>query len=84
MAVFGCPVCGYHGLTEPPHDAHGCASFQICPSCGTEFGYDDAAKSHAALRKAWLDGGARWTSRVIAMPPNWDGYSQLAASGLGL
>src|ERR1700722_1795355 len=42
-----CPVCGYAKLAEPPYDKTGCASFEICPSCGIEFGYHDASKSHA-------------------------------------
>jgi hypothetical protein len=48
-----CPVCGYAKLAEPPYDKTGCASFEICPSCGTEFGYHDASKSHAEPRRLW-------------------------------
>lgn len=35
-----CPVCEYQGLDEPPYDSEGWGSFEICPQCGTEFGYD--------------------------------------------
>jgi transcription elongation factor Elf1 len=33
-----CPVCGYAKLAEPLLHKTGCASIEICPSCGTEFG----------------------------------------------
>jgi len=54
-----CPVCGFAELTQPPYDSTGCASFEICPSCGTEFGYHDANKSHEELRRRWLAAGTR-------------------------
>jgi len=65
---FICPVCGFDGLNEPAHDNHGCGSFEICPSCGTEFGYDDSKRSHGELRQAWLNSGAKWNGRA-ATPP---------------
>jgi hypothetical protein len=77
-----CPVCGFAGLTEPPYDSAGCASFDICPCCGTEFGYDDATKSHGELRKDWLAAGASWRSKAQGPPPNWDPLTQLRESGL--
>ena len=77
-----CPVCGFAKLAEPAYDKVGCASFEICPSCGTEFGYHDATKSHADLRKLWLAAGVPWSSQVIASPPNWDAMEQLRAAGL--
>ena len=46
-----CPVCGYNALHEPAYDRFGCASFEICPCCGIEFGYDDARRSHETLRE---------------------------------
>lgn len=54
------------------------ADYHICPSCGTEFGYDDAGRSHAELRANWLRNGARWWSPVDPQPPNWDPYTQLS------
>jgi len=80
--AFSCPVCGFGQLLEPPYDKSGGASFEICPSCGTEFGYDDATKSHAELRKAWLAAGSPWWSRVNPPPPNWDPAEQLRRAGL--
>jgi len=67
-----CPVCGYDRLSEPP------LNFTICPSCGTEFEYDDAFASHAQLRVAWLRNGAEWWSPVDPRPDEWDPYLQVA------
>jgi hypothetical protein len=69
--LFTCPVCGFAGLTEPPYDDHGCASFDICPSCGTEFGYDDAKQSYEELRRRWLASGALWWSQTTKPPLGW-------------
>jgi len=72
-----CPVCGYQ-MRLPPIDFH------ICPSCGTEFGYDDAGRTHADLRSQWLDGGAQWWSTDTPPPANWNPYVQLENLIVGL
>lgn len=66
-----CPVCGYW-LDDPPSD------FNICPSCGTEFGYHDRNASLESLRAAWLRGGAKWWSTVDPVPLGWDGFTQVS------
>ena len=73
-----CPVCGYPNLHEPAYDKHGYPSFEICPSCGVEFGYEDHSKSHPQLRREWIKGGKEWSSVAIAAPADWDQDSQLA------
>ena len=78
-----CPVCGFDGLAEPAYDETGSPSFEICPSCGTEFGYHDATQSHEDLRKAWISHGAAWKSEVIPPPKGWDPFEQLKKAGLG-
>ena len=65
-----CPVCGYL-MPYPPRDYH------ICPSCGTEFSYDDAGRSHTDLRADWIRGGMLWWSPVDLMPVGWDPIAQL-------
>jgi predicted RNA-binding Zn-ribbon protein involved in translation (DUF1610 family) len=80
--TYTCPVCGFPGLSEPAYDEHHCASFEICPSCGTEFGYDDATRSHHDLRVAWLAVGAPWRSQAIRPRPDWDAEKQLQNAGL--
>lgn len=72
-----CPVCGYDQLLYPPED------FTICPSCGTEFGYHDSARSHRELRLQWIRSGALWQSAVIQPPPLWNGYEQLIRAAYG-
>jgi hypothetical protein len=67
-----CPVCGFNELEDPPE------SFTICPSCGTEFDYDDAFASYAELRARWIQGGPRWWSQLEAAPANWEPYIQLS------
>jgi len=72
---YMCPVCGYPNLPAPPQD------YEICPSCGTEFEYHDALRSHAELRDVWMGAGAQWHSRVVARPLYWNGWLQLASAG---
>jgi hypothetical protein len=74
---YRCPVCGYSRLPEPP------VNFSICPSCGTEFGYDDAQKAHSLLRKEWADSDAPWFSRARPAPAGWNGWVQLIEAGFG-
>jgi len=56
-------------------------NFAICPSCGTEFGYDDANCSHADLRHKWMLEGAPWFSRTTTPPLDWNAWQQLAQAG---
>lgn len=67
-----CPVCGY-GMDDPP------CEFNICPSCGTEFGNSDVNASVVQLRAAWLRAGARWWSEFDTPPDGWDPYEQVSA-----
>lgn len=78
---FNCPVCGYDKLDEPAYDQHGCASFEICPSCGTEFGYDDSSKEHDRLREEWKRQGMKWWSDSARPPADWDPGAQLRKAG---
>ena len=68
---YTCPVCGYNKLEDPPFDD------EICPSCGTQFGYHDHKRSHAELRAIWLT-NPTWHSRVDDQPDGWNPYTQLA------
>lgn len=73
--MFTCPVCGYAQLRYPPED------FTICPSCSTEFGYDDANRSYEQLRQLWIQHGVQWHSGVVRQPENWNGWEQLIKAG---
>jgi hypothetical protein len=69
-----CPICGYELSFAPYED--GLASFEICPCCGNQFGYDDATRSHEELRGDWIAKGMPWFS-AGPKPPNWNPAKQL-------
>ena len=76
-----CPVCGYPELDEAAYDDFGCASYNICPCCGTEFGYDDSTVAHAELRKKWILKGMLWWSKNQHQPKDWDAIKQVEKVG---
>jgi len=75
---YMCPVCGFLGLTEPPYNADGDGSFEICPCCGFEFGFDDGSEgvTHEEFRSRWLASGAEWFD-PDQKPADWDLQAQL-------
>jgi hypothetical protein len=74
-----CPVCGYSGLYEIPRTKDGGGSYEICPSCGFQFGVsdDDRHITHAQWRKTWINNGMLWRSNATPPPPHWDPKRQL-------
>ena len=72
--TYICPVCGY-SLDEIPADHN------ICPCCGTEFGYHDAGRTHDCLRSVWIQQGAQWWSPVDQPPDGWAPLTQLLRAG---
>lgn len=75
---YMCPICGYEGLAESAYDLAGCASFEICPFCGNQYGYHDSKLTHRDLRARWMTGGFKWHSAVISHPEGWNPERQLA------
>ena len=75
---YVCPICGYDKLEEPPFDETGEPSFEICPCCGIEFGFDleNAHISEQEYRQNWLNGGSNWFIPE-EKPDNWDLQDQL-------
>ena len=63
-------------MEDPPRD------YNICPSCGTEFGLHDVNASIEELRIAWLQRGPKWWSPVDCEPVDWDPLKQLQDAGL--
>ena len=80
MKKYDCPVCGYDELYEPPRSAEGGGSYEICPSCGFQFGVSDEDKgiSYEEWRKRWIEGGmAWWSRRGRTRPADWNPSKQL-------
>jgi hypothetical protein len=75
MPFYSCPVCGYGQMPYPA------ARHEICPSCGTQFGYDDCVQTHRALRNAWLETGGPWFSPVHPRPEDWNPFLQVIRAG---
>lgn len=81
VVSFICPVCGYPDLDEPPRSERtGAGSYEICPSCGFEFGVtdDDQGLSYGEWRRRWVERGMPWDSESIRpAPKNWRPAQQL-------
>jgi hypothetical protein len=58
-------------LNDPPED------FNICPSCGTEFGADTVEYTLEELQAAWIERGMEWTIAAIPQPSDYDPLEQL-------
>jgi len=72
--TYPCPTCGYP-LEAPVEDS------DICPSCGTQFGYSDSGRTYSQLRENWVQHGAPWHSRVERVPRGWNPWLQLIRAG---
>ncbi len=82
MTTYKCPVCGFADLHDPARDSQDLPSFDICSSCGFEFGVtdDDQGYTYEGWRKRWVDSGMLWWSEGIeARPEGWDPRAQLAS-----
>lgn len=79
-----CPVCGWPELREPPRNKFGHSSFEICPSCGFEFGFDDddLGLTYKEARARWIAAGMPWWSPSRPGPVDWNPEQQLARAGL--
>jgi hypothetical protein len=70
-----CPVCGFDGLKESPYGKGGEPSYEVCPCCGFEFGFN-RDENYRLFRQKWIENGANW---FIAdkKPKRWDLRRQL-------
>lgn len=85
-----CPVCGFE--LEEPAWKDGSPSYNICPSCGVEFGYGDFGvtiserkKRHEQLRKEWIKNGMKYKhfdDEFDPQPSNWNPIQQLKNIGI--
>jgi hypothetical protein len=81
MTGYECPVCGHNGLYEPAYSAgKGLGSYEICASCGYEYGYTDDSEgiTHEQWRQRWIDADMPWRGGSEPPPVGWDPVAQLA------
>ena len=82
--MYQCPVCAYDSLDEPPRSARtGGGSYEICRSCGFQFGVtdDDRGISYDDWRTEWINAGMPWRGVSVPPPPNWAPEVQLRRLG---
>ncbi len=73
-----CPVCGFYDYDGSIFWKNWENTYQeICPICGTQFGYDDSNLSHEELRKNWVENGMKFWSSSRKKPKNWNPLEQL-------
>jgi hypothetical protein len=73
-----CRVCGYFDGEYPWGEDGITATFELCPCCGVEHGYQDCSvEVIKSFRKLWIDGGAQWLVRALC-PTDWHLNQQLA------
>ncbi len=74
----------YDGLEENPRPAAGGGSFEICPSCGFQFGVtdDDRGIAYDDWREEWIQAGMAWDKGRSQAPAHWDPAKQLARLGI--
>jgi hypothetical protein len=77
--AYTCPVCGFPELTEIPRTEKGGGSYEICPSCGFQFGVtdDDRGFTYEQWRERWIKQGMPWDKGRTKPPPNWNPQEQL-------
>jgi hypothetical protein len=82
--AYNCPVCGFAGLDEPPRTAGGGGSYEICPSCGFQFGVSDEDRGHSyeSWRQHWIEAGMPWDKGRSIPPTGWDPVMQLKNIGI--
>ena len=74
-----CRVCGLRFDWPPWGEDQRSPSFDFCPCCGVEWGYQDHTPLGArAFREKWLQRGGEW-DQPDQRPPDWDRERQLAA-----
>jgi hypothetical protein len=61
-----CRICGFRPDTSPWGPDGRTPSFEICPSCGVEYGYEDSTPTAVSrYRREWLNNGGIWSDASI-------------------
>ena len=58
---YSCPVCSFDKLKEAPFGLNNEPSYEICPSCGFEFGFDGGNDPEVfeEFRQRWIKNGGK-------------------------
>jgi len=65
--IAHCRVCGYRPGWLPWGETGTDPSWEFCPCCWVEFGYQDSSVAGArAYRQAWLASGATWSDTSVS------------------
>jgi hypothetical protein len=88
-AKIGAPPYTVRG--GPPYALFlGAPSYDVCPCCGFEFGYDDEpgavarGLSFEEYRREWIAGGCRWFMSSGMPPDGWSPRRQLDEAGIAV
>lgn len=81
MKKYTCPVCGWPDLVEIPWTEKLGGSYEICSSCGFEFGVsdDDLGFTYVQWRQDWINQGMPWSGSDAAPPVGWNPREQLTS-----
>lgn len=75
--IHNCRVCGFYMMDPPWGDNGQFPTYEICPCCGVEFGYEDCtAESTKDYRKKWLNQNVKWFENKLK-PDDWDLEKQM-------
>jgi hypothetical protein len=75
--LYYCRICGLRQINPPWGDDNKSPSFEICPCCNVEFGYEDCnLDTIRSFRTRWMQDGALW-SDLKTKPLNWSLKEQM-------
>ena len=75
---YRCRICGLLHLDPPWGEDGGSPTYDICPCCFAEAGFDDfLIVNIRAYRQKWIESGAKWRHPKY-MPEDWNLEEQLS------
>ena len=77
MNIHNCRICGLYIEESPWGDEENFPTYEICPCCGVEFGYEDyTVESAKKYRMKWISTGYKWFDPKLK-PEDWNLEEQL-------
>ena len=63
--MYYCLICGYEKLEKPQYEKEIYPTFEICPCCGFEAGFEDLSEDICIVqyRNKWINDGMKWWNR---------------------